>query len=110
MIRRPPRSTLFPYTTLFRSLGEVIADKSSDEAAVSRGMRRIERGEFHPGVVQSEEIAVCPGRQPARRLARGGRLQTARAERAAIGHAERHRLAAPPLGGRALSRASSKRQ
>src|SRR3712207_7798444 len=25
MIRRPPRSTLFPYTTLFRSLGEAIA-------------------------------------------------------------------------------------
>src|SRR2546430_9089122 len=25
MIRRPPRSTLFPYTTLFRSLYEVIA-------------------------------------------------------------------------------------
>src|SRR2546429_1826912 len=23
MIRRPPRSTLFPYTTLFRSLGEI---------------------------------------------------------------------------------------
>src|SRR3712207_9109195 len=26
MIRRPPRSTLFPYTTLFRSSGEVLAD------------------------------------------------------------------------------------
>src|SRR3712207_8430728 len=25
MIRRPPRSTLFPYTTLFRSLGDAIA-------------------------------------------------------------------------------------
>src|SRR2546426_9378375 len=25
MIRRPPRSTLFPYTTLFRSLGPVLA-------------------------------------------------------------------------------------
>src|SRR3712207_7781090 len=25
MIRRPPRSTLFPYTTLFRSSGEVLA-------------------------------------------------------------------------------------
>src|SRR2546422_3397029 len=25
MIRRPPRSTLFPYTTLFRSLGEEVA-------------------------------------------------------------------------------------
>src|SRR3712207_9265777 len=24
MIRRPPRSTLFPYTTLFRSLGDVL--------------------------------------------------------------------------------------
>src|SRR5256885_11406734 len=25
MIRRPPRSTLFPYTTLFRSIGELAA-------------------------------------------------------------------------------------
>src|SRR5260221_9848792 len=28
MIRRPPRSTLFPYTTLFRSLGTVSEDCS----------------------------------------------------------------------------------
>src|SRR2546430_12696581 len=28
MIRRPPRSTLFPYTTLFRSFGESLADLS----------------------------------------------------------------------------------
>src|SRR2546430_13422905 len=26
MIRRPPRSTLFPYTTLFRSLGEILVE------------------------------------------------------------------------------------
>src|SRR2546427_8465239 len=26
MIRRPPRSTLFPYTTLFRSLGEALRE------------------------------------------------------------------------------------
>src|SRR2546430_5268413 len=26
MIRRPPRSTLFPYTTLFRSLGALVRD------------------------------------------------------------------------------------
>src|SRR5258708_18012010 len=26
MIRRPPRSTLFPYTTLFRSLGDIDAE------------------------------------------------------------------------------------
>src|SRR5258706_11990472 len=27
MIRRPPRSTLFPYTTLFRSVGKLIPNK-----------------------------------------------------------------------------------
>src|SRR5258707_7188391 len=26
MIRRPPRSTLFPYTTLFRSVGELVSE------------------------------------------------------------------------------------
>src|SRR3712207_9269878 len=33
MIRRPPRSTLFPYTTLFRSVdgGEVLADVGVDQ-------------------------------------------------------------------------------
>src|SRR3712207_9201633 len=30
MIRRPPRSTLFPYTTLFRSSGTVSADRVAD--------------------------------------------------------------------------------
>src|SRR3712207_7452752 len=29
MIRRPPRSTLFPYTTLFRSTGEALARRPS---------------------------------------------------------------------------------
>ena len=30
MIRRPPRSTLFPYTTLFRSLGQVLTALNMD--------------------------------------------------------------------------------
>src|SRR5256885_9583940 len=34
MIRRPPRSTLFPYTTLFRSLDQVEDDRVGDELAV----------------------------------------------------------------------------
>src|SRR5690242_20976135 len=33
MIRRPPRSTLFPYTTLFRSAGEVEAEWEVDGGA-----------------------------------------------------------------------------
>src|SRR2546427_8649891 len=37
MIRRPPRSTLFPYTTLFRSLrGSVSAPRFSRRAAANR--------------------------------------------------------------------------
>src|SRR2546430_7491642 len=35
MIRRPPRSTLFPYTTLFRSLSELRASVSACRRAVS---------------------------------------------------------------------------
>src|SRR2546430_12024446 len=37
MIRRPPRSTLFPYTTLFRSLRAVLADHAIDEPLGRRG-------------------------------------------------------------------------
>src|SRR2546430_11602097 len=32
MIRRPPRSTLFPYTTLFRSSGKCLDDPNSNTA------------------------------------------------------------------------------
>src|SRR5256885_3167729 len=40
MIRRPPRSTLFPYTTLFRSLGNGLG---TDRGAVQRVRRVAER-------------------------------------------------------------------
>src|SRR3712207_7455049 len=39
MIRRPPRSTLFPYTTLFRSIGSSVlqvGEESSDIAGLGR--------------------------------------------------------------------------
>src|SRR3712207_7013674 len=39
MIRRPPRSTLFPYTTLFRSTGDV--------AGAVQAMRKIDAGSIH---------------------------------------------------------------
>src|SRR5688572_13520584 len=35
MIRRPPRSTLFPYTTLFRSYSVIIADNDSFDDSIS---------------------------------------------------------------------------
>src|SRR5258705_5990179 len=52
MIRRPPRSTLFPYTTLFRSpAGPAHTRKSSK--AVAR--RRCPRPPRRPGASRSEE-------------------------------------------------------
>src|SRR3712207_7136171 len=39
MIRRPPRSTLFPYTTLFRSRGELDAKCGPALAVRARGAR-----------------------------------------------------------------------
>src|SRR2546430_3897955 len=40
MIRRPPRSTLFPYTTLFRSRHKVPLVRESSELVTGRGERR----------------------------------------------------------------------
>src|SRR3712207_8510992 len=40
MIRRPPRSTLFPYTTLFRSAGESRQFGQSDVDPEGRGLAR----------------------------------------------------------------------
>src|SRR3712207_7580981 len=42
MIRRPPRSTLFPYTTLFRSRGDAPAGRPRLHRA-GAGRRRVER-------------------------------------------------------------------
>src|SRR2546426_4959839 len=43
MIRRPPRSTLFPYTTLFRSL---IAPTATSPELTRRGYKRVFRATF----------------------------------------------------------------
>src|SRR3989454_12642813 len=42
MIRRPPRSTLFPYTTLFRSLRETL-DRTCREAAAGFSAEELRR-------------------------------------------------------------------
>src|SRR2546422_6507680 len=42
MIRRPPRSTLFPYTTLFRSRGVEEADPHLVDAARHPGRRQVQ--------------------------------------------------------------------
>src|SRR5688572_32093572 len=78
MIRRPPRSTLFPYTTLFRSVPMAMDLQSNlrDEAAAatavgpttcavlqaaatSRFVRRATRSEEHTSELQSQSNLVC---------------------------------------------------
>src|SRR2546430_9399251 len=52
MIRRPPRSTLFPYTTLFRSQGGRVGVEVVDsDRGFDRIDERIEKGRRHDAVV-----------------------------------------------------------
>src|SRR5206468_5795023 len=60
MIRRPPRSTLFPYTTLFRSIVPVYDLELGDETASPRfTMKLVERSEEHTSELQSRSDLVC---------------------------------------------------
>src|SRR3712207_8761226 len=68
MIRRPPRSTLFPYTTLFRSavvgleagddigVEQHVGVAAEDRLAVGLG----KRSEEHTSELQSRQYLVCP--------------------------------------------------
>src|SRR5205807_6175010 len=61
MIRRPPRSTLFPYTTLFRSSLE-FRGKSRTRSRVWKNVqmgRRSPRSEEHTSELQSPCNLVC---------------------------------------------------
>src|SRR5258707_5603078 len=72
MIRRPPRSTLFPYTTLFRSLKRLVSDQlfarrlgQAGRKAIEtyynwdRVIRLAERSEEHTSELQSRQYLVC---------------------------------------------------
>src|SRR2546425_7208156 len=67
MIRRPPRSTLFPYTTLFRSRRRQGRKDSRDSGAVGGALpgayvhdeRLLARSEEHTSELQSLAYLVC---------------------------------------------------
>src|SRR5258707_15835741 len=80
MIRRPPRSTLFPYTTLFRSLHDLdreavgvayhaALDPAREDGArfvhhldapgAQLGQSLVERSEEHTSELQSRQYLVC---------------------------------------------------
>src|SRR5437879_11126972 len=61
MVRRPPRSTLFPYTTLFRSVveAEPAGFASPGGAALRRAGCLAGRSEEHTSELQSPMYLVC---------------------------------------------------
>src|SRR5436309_14800591 len=70
MIRRPPRSTLFPYTSLFRSLGlpvDTLAERDHVSIVTYAGECHLtltptpgrQRSEEHTSELQSRENLVC---------------------------------------------------
>src|SRR3712207_7024510 len=78
MIRRPPRSTLFPYTTLFRSAPQRLEHRAGRAAAavavaedeqaqarrvvvleLARRLQQLRRSEEHTSELQSRQYLVC---------------------------------------------------
>src|SRR3712207_9023000 len=78
MIRRPPRSTLFPYTTLFRSqtfihlaeweslspepgtaLANVFLEEDAEIQDLAKHLTKSERSEEHTSELQSRQYLVC---------------------------------------------------
>src|SRR2546430_10157192 len=106
MIRRPPRSTLFPYTTLFRSdLVHALARVLRHDLVQARSRVEVLLGvdldvgrlaleaahrlvDHPPGIRQAEALVLVPGREQQR--AHAGRLPDA--ERGDVGLDELHRV------------------
>src|SRR5437870_9840114 len=59
LIRRPPTSTLFPYTTLFRSLAHGRARGTLPFVSLARSASRVPRSEEHTSELQSRGHLVC---------------------------------------------------
>src|SRR6266478_7369135 len=59
MIRRPPRSTLFPYTTLFRSPRSSPPNRWRRSSSTHGRARCCRRSEEHTSELQSQSNLVC---------------------------------------------------
>src|ERR1039458_10899748 len=99
MMRRPPRSTLFPYTTLFRSLQQFAVDGGADVEGVRVGdFVGGHDGGSHGGE-RIEGLADHP--------LRGAHLEIARADVVEVGIAAD--VVAPLFGGGGAGRAEARR-
>src|SRR2546429_7212468 len=84
MIRRPPRSTLFPYTTLFRSREPRLAPPIRRERVRKRALSRAVHGrvlprresELHTGTHRRSDVRIRPRHDPLRSEEHTSELQS----------------------------------
>src|SRR3712207_9554785 len=88
MIRRPPRSTLFPYTTLFRSLQDLLAPSRRIGAATRLRLVRLGESRRRRGALAGPAPVRGRGRGVLR--LRGGRGSAAARRSAGGGRSEEH--------------------
>src|SRR2546422_11597765 len=82
MIRRPPRSTLFPYTTLFRSHGCERSRVGCDDGVFAQAAFQTQARDSEVGILIGElQVADVVG---------GFRNAPGHAERSAVGHLAAH--------------------
>src|ERR1035441_2100376 len=97
MIRRPPRSTLFPYTTLFRSAVAADAVDFHEPYQVA-GPADVPHGELLAIVLAADVLGIEPGRllyQEIAEPAGGGQDLGMRRERVVLQQADQHAAVAP---------------
>src|SRR2546422_9610438 len=84
MIRRPPRSTLFPYTTLFRSAVETVDDDRARQAVFGRELPDLLRLHLNAGDGVHDDDRGFDHPQPGARVrykvAVSGRIDEGRSE------------------------------
>src|SRR2546425_11791556 len=91
MIRRPPRSTLFPYTTLFRSLSGGVRSRGHRPAGAARADRALVP--YGPALGDPDRAAATGGIAPRTRRGRGAAPQ--RRIPHPVGRAQRPRVSLP---------------
>src|SRR6202045_2808779 len=100
MIRRPPRSTLFPYTTLFRSWQGSATEFKSEISELAKLFSK-NRSEEHTSELQSRPHLVCrlllEKKKQIRRQERVQRASPGRRRREGVRHARRLSSSTDPV-------------
>src|SRR2546422_9785498 len=99
MIRRPPRSTLFPYTTLFRSPGSAVHDEILFDAESGFKRKTNNAGGLEGGVTNGQPVVVRAAMKPISTLRKPLRSVDTATKEAVEAVVERSDVCAVPAAG-----------